>query len=461
MKHLKLIDGLQLLEKEEWISLRKYVLMYCKKTSDNYELLDYLFSKRHQLGVMKEIELIKRPIFPDMTVKSFSNLMSKIFSWFEEWLVWYENKKDAVGQDITLVKIYNRKGAFRLANKTYRRVEKNIIQQQKLDLKKNKDLYMLHYYHYFSDNPVKYERKGEILETLVSYFLLQLKEQALLYVAELHNWGNLQNYDFSKEIELLDLFCSKVEDTQVSHVIELIIRLARSYDVSAFLALKRIVLEEEVRPSSELYIIASFYWITFSLRLWNNDKLKDPQMVFEAYDFGLDTGLLLSSGKMPFIRFLNLVTTLGYIKTTLQTYTFIDKWMHLVDSESQEAIQALGYAHLKFIEEKFDELIPLLVGQSYQTDWGRLRSGCLELIGLYEDRKINYGLVVNRVRNFKRVLNTYGRKNKDNTYKMYLNFVKVLDLLVKRDFIKKTIHIEDFSPVIFKKWLEKEIKAGQ
>ena len=201
--------------------------------------------------------------------------------------------------------------------------------------------------------------------------------------------------------------------------------------------------------------------ITFSLRLWNNNKISDPQYVFDAYDFGLDSGVLLSIGKIPFIRFLNLVTTLGYLKTTISTYDFVDKWAHLVDSENRDAVHALSYAHLKLIEGKCDDLIPLLVGQRYDTEWGRLRAGSIELIGLYADRKNNYSIMANRIGNFKRVLNTYGNKMDNFSHKIYINFTKVLELLVKRDFIKMTIKIDDYSPIIHKAWLEEEIKAGQ
>ena len=218
---------------------------------------------------------------------------------------------------------------------------------------------------------------------------------------------------------------------------------------------------DRLNRGSELYVVASLYMITFSIRLWNANKIKDPQLVLDVYDFGLESGVLLSTGKIPFVRFINLVTALGYIKTTDTTYEFVDKWVHLVDSESQEAIHALSYAHLKLIQGKYEELMPLLLGQRYETETGRMRSSSLELIGLYIERKNNYGLLANRLNNFKRVLKTFSSKKSNEAYRVYLNFTKVLDLLIKRDFIKLTIDIEKYSPITYKKWLLTEIKAGQ
>lgn len=461
MKHLKLVDGLKILTKEEWLSFRKYILMYCTKSSDNYKLLDFLYSIRHQLAEISGLEDIKKPSFEKMSVKSFSNLMSRVFNWYEDWILWSENNKDKISKDVQLVKIYNRRGAFKLADKTYNRVEKVLMNQDELDLSKHRALYQLHQNHYYSDNPVKYKRGHEILETLISYFTLQIKEQSLLYIAELHNWGVLQDHDFGKEVKVLNEFATLAADTKTSKVIELINGIVCEMDLQSFLELKEVISNGQLKQDSELQIIASLYYITFSLRMWNRNKITNPQLIFDAYDFGLESGILLSTGKIPYIRFINLVTTLSYIKTSSKTYEFVDKWIHLVDTENHESMSALAYAQLKFAEKKYDDIIPLLLGQKYEVEKIRMRASALELIGLYSDRIHNYSILSNRLNNYKRVLKTYSRKSSDLSYRSFLNFTKVLDLLVKRDFIKMTINLEDYAPIIYKKWLTEEIKAGQ
>ena len=75
--------------------------------------------------------------------------------------------------------------------------------------------------------------------------------------------------------------------------------------------------------------------------------------------------------------------------------------------------------------------------------------------------KINFNLLMNRINNFKRVLRTYGNKHSNLEYRAFLNFAKVMELLIKRDFVKMTIRVEDYSPIIYKSWVTKEIKAGQ
>lgn len=461
MKNPKLVDGLIMLDKEEWISFRKYILMYCTKSSDNYRLLDFLFSIRSKLETLSDIEEIKNPLFTAMTDKNFSNLMSRVFIWYEEWLVWYENKKDITASDIQLVKIYNRRGVFSLADKTYSRVEKILLANDLVDLRKHKDLYLLHHNHYFNDNPVKYKRRGEFLETLISYFFFQIKEQALMYVSEMHNWGLIQNHDYTREIEMITQLGLMIDDSKAGKVSEMIIQMVSKLDKKAFLELRDVIYSKQINPNSEFYVIAVFYMVNYSLKLWNSNVIKDPQLVLDAYDFGLESGILVKTGKIPFVRFMSLINTLGYIKTSDKMYAFVDRWKHLVSEESGEAVQALGHAQLKFIEEKFDNIIPLLVGKKFETGWGKMISTSLELIGLYYDRKINYNLLMNRINNFKRVVRTYGNKRSDLEHRAIINFSKVLDLLIKRDFIKMTINIENYSPIIFKNWVIKEIKAGQ
>jgi len=386
--------------------------------------------------------------------------MSRVFLWFEEWLLWYENRKDKVTSSVELIKIYNRRGVFSLADKKYTYVEKQLLEADHISLSTHRHWYQMHFNHYFSDNPVKYERKEEILKSLTTYFLLQFKEQALLYIAELHNWSEIQSYDYTNQIKVLSQMVDLVPDTRSSKVLSLVVRLVRDMDRSAFMQLKDMVLGDQLQEDSELHIIASLYMITFSLRLWNKNKISDPQLIFDVYDYGIASGVLLKTGKIPFIRFINLVSTLGFIKTASSTYAFVDRWKHLVGEESQEAITALAYAELRFYEGKLDDIIPLLIGKKFATEWGRLRASSLELVGLYADRKNNYALLVNRIKNFKRVLRTFGHKRSNLSYRSFYNFTKVLDLLVKREFIKVTIHLEKYSPIIFKQWLEKELEAG-
>ncbi|MDF1698021.1 MAG: hypothetical protein P1U56_19395 [Saprospiraceae bacterium] len=461
MAHLKLIEGLKILDKEEWVSFRKYSLMYCSKQSDNYKLLQYLSENRSRLDSFTEVEHIRTPKFARMTAKNFSNLMSRVFSWFEEWFIWKSNLEDQIGFDVQLVKLYNRRGAFRLANKTYKRVERKLLATDQLDLSTHKNLYLLHHNHYVSDNPVKYERKAEILESLISYFLIQFKEQAFLYFAELYNWGKIQNHDFVHEKKILNALGALIEDSETLEVIYQINSMVINLDRESFMTLKESIYSGRINPDSELYILASLYMIEFSMRLWNNNKLEDAHLVLEAYDFGLESGILLKTGKMSITRFINLVVALGYLNLTSRVYDFIDKWYHLIEGEEGASTSALAYAHLKFIEKKYAEIIPFLVGMKFVTEFGKMRASSLELISLYSEKQRNYHLLNNRIHNFKRVLNNLKGKQSKDIYKIYINFIRVLELLIKREFIKITIHIEDYSPIIYKKWLIEEIKAGQ
>ena len=461
MKRIKLIEGLKLLDRSEWVSFRKYLLMYCTEESDKYELIQVLYSKRNELTELSDLQELKSPSFEGMSEKGFLNLMSSIYTWFTEWLVWYESKKDGISQEVELVKIYNRRGSYSLAGKTYNRVKKKLADGNKLDLNRHKNLYQLYHNHYFSDNPVKNKRKGEFLQTLIDYYKLHLKEQGLMYLAEMYNWGNIQNYDYGEDVAIFSEFAGQLNNSGTSDLAAIILRLTRDMDVDSFLALKKEIEEGRIEKNSELYILSSFYMIFFSLRLWNAKKITNPQIVWDAYSFGLESGILLISGKIAFIRYINIVTTLGNKLKSNYGYEFVDKWSHIVEEEKKESMKALGYAHLKFFERKLGDIIPLILGKKFETNNARLRAYALELIGLYPDRKRDYGFLLNKINNFKRVLKTYGDKHRDHSYRVFLNFAKVLELLVKRDFANIPIQIEKYSPILYNSWLEEEIKAGK
>ena len=460
MKKIKLIEGLKMLDRSEWTSFQKYLLMSCTEKSDQYELVQQLFLIQNELEDLEGIDAVKNPKFEHMSNKVFSNLMSRVYGLFEEWLFWYETKKDEDYREVELVKIFNRRGKYSLADKAYNRVSKRLREHDQLDFNTHKLMYQLYHNHYFSDNPVKYRRKEDILNLLVSYYSQQVAEQSLMYIVELHNWGIVNNYDMSHEIKLLEKMVNGSEDSEVTSVINLILRLVRDMDVEAFIKLKDIIHANQLRPGTELHILSSFYMITFSLRLWNAKKISDPTYVFDAYNYGLESRILLLSGKITFVRFITMVATLGNVKASKSNYDFVDRWKHLVAEENEASVKAMGYAELKFYERKLDEIIPLLVGQRFETDLARLRASALELIGLYPDRRNDYGFLVNKINNYKRVLRTYGEKSTNQTYLLFSNFTKVFDLLVKRDFANIKIRLEDYFPIVYNTWLEEEIKAG-
>ena len=386
MKQAKLIEGLRLLGKEEWISFRKYLLMYHSESSDNYRLLDDLYQKRDILDSIEYINELQEPLFASMSPKVFSNLMSRVYHKFEEWFYWYEGKKDVIQRDIGLVKIYNRRGAFGLADKTFNRVEKKLVNQEGLDMATHRELYQLYYNHYFSDNPVKYLRKGEIFETFATYYLKYLKEQSLLYLAEMHNLETIHQHDFSFMMRVMSRFVQSIESSKVSHILEQVYLLIREDNVEAFLKLKDVVFREEISRYSDLYVLAILYLNSFSLRLWNSNKITDPNLILEIQEFSLGTGVIFNTGKIPFIRFMNIVSALGYIKDSSAAYEFVEKWKHLVGDESKEAVHALSYAFLRFSEGNYDEVISQLIGVKFETEWGKKRALSLELIGLFKNR---------------------------------------------------------------------------
>jgi len=90
----KLINILKQLKPLEWNALRKYLLMYTRQESDNYRLYELLRQYITKINCNEDVLRIHSKYFDQMTSKSFTNMLSRVTVWTEDWIVHEEVKND-------------------------------------------------------------------------------------------------------------------------------------------------------------------------------------------------------------------------------------------------------------------------------------------------------------------------------------------------------------------------------
>ncbi|NNE13754.1 MAG: hypothetical protein HKN51_02175, partial [Saprospiraceae bacterium] len=202
MNKTKLIRTLNTLTPEEWSSFRKYLLMHTRKGSDNFDFFEFLHIRKDRLSSMVDADIIRERHFAQLTSKGFSNMMSRIFNWLEEWLSIHEFKKQAYQQELMLVKAYNKRGLYKLADRTAKKTEDSITKKPSLGINKNKAIADLYHIQYYSENPIKQFNGGEILSKLSDHYTASVQEYVSTYVLELINFSRIKNIDLSSQILL-------------------------------------------------------------------------------------------------------------------------------------------------------------------------------------------------------------------------------------------------------------------
>lgn len=458
MKKSKIINALSFLKKDEWISFQKYILMYSSDSSDQYKLLDILSKKKSKLDQLPNKDIFRQSYFPAMSSKSFLNLSSRVFQIFEEWFVWQEMKKDIDKRDAILVKCYNRRGMYELADKKYKAITKNLNGKKKLTFDTSSNLNYIYHYHHFSENKAKRVIGGRLLDDAVSNFNKSYKERALLYLIEMANVGIGIKFDFTKQIELIKKSIADLPDSEVSLLLQNLYNSKLNGTSKPLEAVYNLLSNDKIKNGSDIETLVNLYSINISTNNWLTGTSDNKQIIIDFYNLALESGILLNLGKISCHRFVNIISVLIHTQSVLECNQFIDKWCHLIGDEDLESAKNLSYVYPKIKAKQYEDIIYLLRGKKFNSIYMELRAIAFENMALYKTEE--WDILKNRLQNHKRKIR--GAKNKITKY-LYdaqLSYIAIIEILSKSYFTKvKPIDLNNYPAVFHRSWVEEEIKS--
>ena len=171
----KVIETLSTFSSKEWSSFRKYLLTKTGEDSDIFEVFSILFDRRNRLHTLEKLEEKRRKYFDHLTPKGFSNVLSRINLWLEEWLSIQMMQSIDYEEELLLTKAYNSRGLYDLADQKARKIIKGLNSSSPPHALESKIMSRLYHLQYFSDNPIKYREGGPFLEKLITSYLNQFK----------------------------------------------------------------------------------------------------------------------------------------------------------------------------------------------------------------------------------------------------------------------------------------------
>jgi len=457
MNNTKLISVLTTLGSEEWSSFRKYLLKYTRRGSDNFNFFEFLNQRRDKLHSLQSSEEIRLKYFSKLSSKGFSNMMSRVFNWLEEWLAIHEFKQQQYAEELMLIKAYNRRGLYKLANTKATRLEESILKGETLDIVDNKTLAELFHTQYYSENSIKYNKGGELLEKLCKYFFNQVKEHSLLYLPEFENVQRIQKYDLSKSIDQINEMIDFLPETELSVHLKELILLNRNNESKLLVNLFDKMKTGIFTPNGFMHTLLVYYLISLSLQLWLKGKLSSKDMVGEIYDYAISSGVLLEHKKIAIRRFHNIVSTLSGVNSYDWTKNFIDKYYELVDTPKPESSKALAYAQLCMYHDKYDDINQHIKSVSYNDFDIKMRSYCLQAIALYKDEDLDLDILQNKIGNFKRFLTRNKHRVSQKYYDSNFNFFDVIIQLSNQKYMKASIDLSKYSDLAYRYWINKEL----
>lgn len=456
----KLINILKELDSLEWSSLRKHLLMYTRLESDNYNLFEILRQNISKLNQNKDVIALHEKYFSRMSSKSFTNMLSRVTLWTENWIVYEEVKKDEHTTNGILLNYYNQKGLYKEANNTALKAEKKLIKEKGENLDKHKHLSKIYHAQYYSNNPIKYESGTELLQKIVTTRLEEYGIQLALYKLELHNWGEIKNHDYSSSLDTLNKILVHASENPTIQSLELLSTLFTTRESKYLYLVFEKLKSGFFKKGSQLELIVVLYLTSLSVRLWTENKLDDPQFMIQVHDFSLETGVLLSSGKIPLVRWYNILAVIASVSSKNEANDFVSKWIDKVVSKNNEKSKKLSNALVSFYCEDYKDIKNQLENVSFSTESEKYRSLALIIISDYKNRHEDFSAFIDSYKNAIRNLKRNKSKISKNRYQKYFNLLTVLYKISQSNFSWKTTSFSIPDNIIYKKWLLKEISQA-
>lgn len=457
MGNSKLVRTLATLSKDEWSSLRKFILMTSSDVSDNFSLFTILYKRKEKLKKDFDIKIIGKKYFSKLTDKGFGNLQSRVFSTVEEWLAIKQFQSEKQAQNLALLRALNSRGLYKEADQVANKIEKSLADNEGHDTKDSEILKKVYHTQYYSDNPIKYRDKTNLINNLINNHTKSYKYQSQLYLCELFNWGALNNIDFGDQVDLLRTSIARIEGEELSDHLDYLEKLISSFDINSFEELKKSLLNAAYSRGTELHVIITMYLIIYSLKLYTNGSLSNLDILLQVNEYGLESGVLLKSGKIPQSRFYNLVSTIGGIKDYEWTNEFINKWIEKVDTQNIKSTLSLANAYNSFYHQDYRKVRIFLNDVKFDYLLQKIRALGLLMLALYKENSAN-DLILNHIENYKRTL----KRNKSGLslgfYDSYWNLIRVVEYLMNRDYVSEEINLSNFKNLSFRRWCITELK---
>lgn len=440
MSH-NLLVTLSTISAEEWPSMVQHCKQTFKEKSDAQNLISYIGKRKADI-TEKTLKQWRERTGRCKSQRTYLNLLSKVNLGIEQWVVSQQVLQDQWRYSVELIKYYNRRGAFTLADKRYRQLLKELGKVDTYSPYLDEVEYWAHYYQFFSDNPIKYA-EADLFVQLVQSSEHVGKYNTTLYENQRHHWKNLKGVEVKenpKKCMLLQNMDSMIQEGSVD----------------AFLYCLKELKDGKVRTADDFYKLLTFYCIRSSHLLWNKGKIAAEQ-VSSVYELALENNVFGNSGKIPFSNFNSIVNSLGKVKGMAWTDEFIAKWGPKIEAKEPENAIQLARAFNYFNHGAFEEALSLLPLTQTHIISTRGEIHLLTVMVYYELKSEKLSELLDSLDRLQRFLTRNQKKHSAAKHQAMKGFERVVRKLA----VGKAVAEEQAKNVSRRSWVVKKIRELQ
>lgn len=460
------------LNKQELNEFVRYVKTpFFNKNQRVIKLTEYIaryFPDYNSSRLAKEV-VSKKIIGKEGGARGLAYVMSDLKKHLEDYLVWKEVQSQPIDRDYLL-----------LRNLSIRKTEQPFLttsnrQMDRLEAYGKKD--MFYYYHQFRlHHLLLAHRTAERISSSVDdlehamnnldrfYFIAKLQ-----YVCEIANregiFANKKPYKVLLMDEIKAITSqAPFTDNLLFESYQLYNDLIQDFNEDKYHRLKEILRTKRDifgdDEQSEFYILM----INYCLTVYDNGETHYLEEVFEWYQFGLDTKLLLKYDTLDHIDYNNIVNVACTLKEFDWIDGFIATYTPYLKADVRANAKTLSLAEVAVNKGDFEEALDLLQEVDFKDDYDKLRAKVLQMKGYFELAAYDMLLL-----NFFDAFSVFIRRNRTFTQdfrKSYLNLINFsrhlfkakLQPITERDLSSLQNRFEELEHLPYRSWAARKLE---
>jgi len=458
VKDTKLLKALSTLDKAEWMSFRKHVLMNTGSDSELYSLFALLQSRKFNYEGLNSPDYFRKKYFPSVSQKAFFGMLSKLYKWLEDWFAINEMKNSEYDKELYLIKALSRKGLVKESKSHSHKLVRKLEESDGLDFKVNKTLSELCHVRYYNVSVDSAEERHELLLTASRKNAEYYKDISQFYIAEFSNRGSIYNQDFSEIKEMLSASGELIDPSKISKYGKTINEVIQNGGVEKLEILKNSILAGEFKSGSELEELVNDYVRIYIRKLFVNNVADNVDSFYPLYNFRMRKLMGESNKKITTVNFHNIIDEIANLISVEKAKDFLETWIDYVETIKQKETKDLAYSQIYFIKRDFNKMSEYSQNISFDNYGQRTRAWLHNVICQYKYRHENYQQAIQSMSAFKNYLKRNKNKYSKNFLTANLNTVTLMEKIAKNDFKEMDINIEDYKLLFYRLFMTEEVQ---
>ena len=456
MKENKLGTYLNSFSNLDWAGYHKFSKFLYDENSDYQLVINHIKKYKHRKDPLEmDAEYLRKKIRPNAKKQVFANVVSRLCKHVEQYMVWAEVEEDQMMKDTLLLQALGKRG---LSNQFF--------QQKGRAHSKRKELPtgLWHYYHDFMENYLLY----------FNNMTPDIKESKMVLknaFEDLTNFSSNMNHDLTLEmqnrsvllnedyLDQLTRFGTQKKDLgEFTELIDITIKLKKEKSEESYSYLREKVkdskLSREMRYTILIHLMSHLYHhiIKGNLNVKTN--------LLELQKYGIENGILFPNGKIPLLRFTNILTTACALEEYDWAYDFVDKYSQLVVHTDISETKTLGNAQIEFSKNNFEKVVSLLINTKFRTFDFEIKAKWLLLCSNYELNIDNYSIIESYVKSFQYFIKKNRQKSTELGFLSIKNSSKfILEIAKLKDIGNVIERIKTEKNLLHRKWLLQKAEA--